>query len=96
MQRPRPSDLVRIDGHCSSSTQGKNGAAETLGFHRETEGDHRGVAGWRRRGSGGCVGFMWSWVVVGEARGALGDGVVEGVLQVLRPCLGDGYALSWI
>jgi hypothetical protein len=84
MQQPRLSGLVRIDGRCSSSTRGKNRAAETLGFRREIEGAHRGVAGRRRRGSGGYVGFMWSWVIVGEAGGAPGDGVVERVLQVLR------------
>jgi hypothetical protein len=42
------------------------------------------------------VGSVWSWVVVDEAGEASGDGVVEGVLQVLWLCLGDGDALSWI
>jgi hypothetical protein len=44
----------------------------------------------REGGSGGCVGIVWSWVVVGEAGVAPGDGVVEGVLQVLR--LGSAMA----
>jgi hypothetical protein len=42
-----------------------------------------GVARQRERGSGGCVGFMWSRLIVGEAEAVPGDGVVEGVLQVL-------------
>jgi hypothetical protein len=40
------------------------------------------------------MGSVWSWVIVGEAGGAPGDGMVEGVLQVLRLCLGDGDAPS--
>jgi hypothetical protein len=43
-----------------------------------------GVAGRRGRGSGGCVGFVRSWLVVGEVEVVPGDGMVEGVLQVLR------------
>jgi hypothetical protein len=37
MRRLWPSDQVTIDGRCSSSTQERNGAAETLGFRRGTE-----------------------------------------------------------
>jgi hypothetical protein len=62
----------------------KDRAAETLGFCREIEGLITGVAGRRGRGSGGCMGFVWSWFIVGEAEVAPGNGVVEGVLQVLR------------
>jgi hypothetical protein len=50
--------------------------------------DHLGRFSSSERGSGGCGGFAWSSLIVGEAEGASGDGVVEGVLQVLRLCLG--------
>jgi hypothetical protein len=36
------------------------------------------------------------WFIVGEAEVAPGDGVVEGVLQVLRLSFGDGDMLSSI
>jgi hypothetical protein len=49
-----------------------------------------GVAGQQGRGSGGCVGFVWSWLVVGEVEAVPGDGVVEGILQVLQ--LGSAMA----
>jgi hypothetical protein len=49
-----------------------------------------GVAGRRRRGSGGCAGFAWSRLIVGEAEAVPGDGVVDGVLRVLR--LGSAMA----
>jgi hypothetical protein len=49
-----------------------------------------GVAGrWRRGGSGGEV-VWWSRLIVREEGVAPGDGVVEGVLQVLR--LGSAMA----
>jgi hypothetical protein len=43
--------------------------------------------------SGGCRGFARSSLIVGEAEGASGEGVVEGTLQVLRLCLGDVVVL---
>jgi hypothetical protein len=58
--------------------------AEILGFRREVAGLTVGVAGWRGRGSSGCEGFGWSRLVVDEAEAVPGDGVVEGVLRVLR------------
>jgi hypothetical protein len=54
---------------------------------------HLGLCSSSERGSGGCGGFARSSLTVGEAEGALGEGVVEGVLQVLWLCLGDVVVL---
>jgi hypothetical protein len=41
---------------------------------------HHGCCSSSKRGSGGCRGFAWSSLAVGEAEGASGEGVGEGVL----------------
>jgi hypothetical protein len=65
--------------------------AETLGFCREVAGFTMGVASRQGRGSDGCVGFMWSWLFVGEVEAVPSNGMVKGVLQVLR--LGSAMAM---
>jgi hypothetical protein len=84
MRRPWPSDQVTIDGQHSSSTQERNGAAETLGFHRGIEVlTAVSLDGEEGVGDGG-EGSWWSRLSDGEVVAAPDDGVLEEVLQALR------------
>jgi hypothetical protein len=59
-------------------------------FAGNGEGSPRALLVVGEGGGGGYEGFAWSRPIVGEADAVPGDGVVEGVLRVLR--LGSAMA----